>query len=186
MRTVLLGNVAQIISGQSPKSSNYNQQGNGLPLYQGKKDFGAMFTTEPKVWTTEVTKIAEKGDILISVRAPVGPVNIASQKMNIGRGLAAIRPSSGLDALYLFRFLQLAEPRIVRLGGGTTFQSINRKHIENIEIPYPNVEDQKKIAQKLEEVFKLINQAKEKTEQKLDDLGELKQSILKRALEGEL
>lgn len=183
MKTVKLGDVAQIISGQSPKSVNYNQNSQGLPLYQGKKDFGAIFTAKPTVWTTQTTKVAEKGDILISVRAPVGPVNFANQKINIGRGLAAIRPWEGLDSKFLFRFLQYSEPEIAKLGGGATFQSINRELLKNLFIPCPEISKQKEVVKKLDGDFEKIDRAIELTQKNLQSTQELFKSTLINLLE---
>jgi len=88
---VKLPEIANITMGQSPPGSTYNPNGAGLPFFQGKADFGQRFPTI-RVWCTELRKTANKGDVLISVRAPVGPTNIAEQKCIIGRGLAAITP----------------------------------------------------------------------------------------------
>ncbi len=87
----MLGDLADVIAGQSPEGSFYNSSGDGLAFYQGKKDFGDKFIGRPTTWTTRVTKVALEGDVLMSVRAPVGPVNFATEKACIGRGLAAIR-----------------------------------------------------------------------------------------------
>ena len=86
-----LKDCCQIIAGQSPESKYYNTNGEGLPFFQGKADFGALY---PKVrmYCSQSTKIAEKDDILLSVRAPVGPTNLSPGKVCIGRGLTAIRP----------------------------------------------------------------------------------------------
>ncbi len=89
--TKKLGEVCEVIAGQSPEGRFYNTQGNGLPFYQGKKEFTEKFIGSPTTWTTKITKVALKDDILMSVRAPVGPVNFATEKICIGRGLAAIR-----------------------------------------------------------------------------------------------
>ena len=93
--TKKLGEVAAIIMGQSPVFSTYNQSGIGLPFYQGKKDYGEINPT-PRVWCSAPVKIVESGDILISVRAPVGSLNIANEKSCIGRGLAGIRGNKNL------------------------------------------------------------------------------------------
>ena len=101
--TVPLGQVATVIAGQSPPGHSYNDTGEGVPFYQGKTEFGELFIDGPKKWTTEPRKFADEGDILMSVRAPVGPVNLAPQKLCIGRGLAAIRPlQNQLDKMYAF------------------------------------------------------------------------------------
>ena len=100
-----LGDVCEVIAGQSPEGKYYNNEGNGLPFYQGKKEFEDKYIGEPTTWTTKITKKAEKGDVLMSVRAPVGPVNFSTQQICIGRGLAAIRASKLVDREFLFNFL---------------------------------------------------------------------------------
>lgn len=102
MTRVSLGSVAVVVAGQSPEGRFYNTAGNGLPFYQGKKDFGDKFISPPSVWTSQTTKIANPNDILMSVRAPVGPVNIATQRCCIGRGLAAIRAGDLLNRNFLY------------------------------------------------------------------------------------
>lgn len=180
--TKRLGDIAEIISGQSPRSINYNKNGDGWPLYQGKRDFGSMFTADPEVWTTEKTKVVKRFDILISVRAPVGPVNLANCEMNIGRGLAAIRPWEDVDYLFLFYFLQSQEKNIAKLGSGSTFQSVNRSELQNQKIPIPPIETQQKIVEKLNAV-----QDYKKTLLKQKDLlKELFDSVLHKSINGEL
>lgn len=154
-----LGEVCDVTSGQSPRSAFYNRAGEGLPLYQGKKDFGATFTAEPTVWTTEATKIAEEGDILISVRAPVGPVNIARQKMNIGRGLASIRSKDETIVLqsYVFAIIKSIPEKFKALSSGSTFESINRAQIERVKIPLPPIEVQRQIVEELDGYQKKID-----------------------------
>ena len=99
---VKLGDIAEIIMGQSPPSSTYNQKGMGIPFYQGKKEFGEIYLKEPTVWCSEPKRIANPNDILISVRAPVGDVNITKNRCAIGRGLAIIRPKNNLSLFYIF------------------------------------------------------------------------------------
>src|SRR5256714_15402583 len=108
MRYEPLSTVAQINMGQSPPSSSYNLRGQGLPFYQGKADFGDLHPNV-RVFCTEPLKVADAGDILISVRAPVGPTNINLEKSCIGRGLAALRCQDGFDTKYLLCFLRFYE-----------------------------------------------------------------------------
>ena len=89
-----LKQVANINAGQSPKGASYNERGEGIAFFQGKTDFGDIFLNKPTKWTTEPTKFANAGDILMSVRAPVGVFNISNEKICIGRGLAAVQPTS--------------------------------------------------------------------------------------------
>jgi restriction endonuclease S subunit len=97
-----LEEIAEVIPGQSPDGKYYNDKGKGIPFYQGKTEFGEMYIGEPQTWTTQTTRIALKDDILMSVRAPVGPVNFATQKICIGRGLASIRPNKKLTSSTCF------------------------------------------------------------------------------------
>lgn len=174
---IKLGEVCDIIAGQSPEGRFYNNQKRGLPFYQGKKDFDKKFIGDPTVWTTKITKEAQKDDILMSVRAPVGPINFATQKSCIGRGLAAIRPGKNIDKDFLFYFLFLNEKEISG-NTGAVFSSINKGDIENIEIPLPPLLEQHRIVKILDEVFENIKKAKENTEKNLQNSKELFESYL--------
>jgi type I restriction enzyme M protein len=157
-----LGVVADVVAGQSPEGKFYNDNGEGTPFYQGKTEFGDIYINEPKKWTTQITKIANDGDILMSVRAPVGPVNITRSKICIGRGLASIRAKK-IQQTYLFTYLQMIESQIIG-NGGAVFDSISKKQIEEIEIPLPPLKIQKQIVEKLESERALIASAKKLTE----------------------
>jgi len=141
----LLADVAQVIMGQSPPSSTYNTVGKGLPFYQGKTDFGDMYPT-PRVYCTEPSRIAEAGDILISVRAPVGPANVSQERSCIGRGISAIRVGKKLDRDFLLYFLRFYEPELAKAGTGSTFTAIAREDLETIKLPLPPLTEQKRIA----------------------------------------
>lgn len=145
MNYELLADVAQVIMGQSPPSSTYNTVGEGLPFYQGKTDFGNMYPT-PRVYCTEPSRIAEAGDILISVRAPVGPTNVSQERSCIGRGISAIRVGKNLDRDFLLYFLRFYEPELAKAGTGSTFAAIAREDLETIKIPLPPLTEQKRIA----------------------------------------
>jgi type I restriction enzyme M protein len=157
---VQLGEVAEVVAGQSPPGESYNESGTGTPFYQGKTGFGEMFIGAPTTWTTEPQRFADGGDILISVRAPVGPVNLATQRMCIGRGLAAIRPAEGrLMSSYAFHFLRSQEKHI-KGDAGAVFASINRGDIEKLQIPLPPLEVQKEIVAEIEGYQKVIDGAR--------------------------
>lgn len=145
MKIVPLPEAATIIMGQSPPSTSYNVKREGLPFFQGKADFTDLYPTI-RMFCTEPNKIAEAGDILISVRAPVGPTNIAPVKCCIGRGLAAIRNSENLEKLYLLYFLRFYEPKLIENGTGSTFDAISRSDLEAIQLPLPPLDEQKRIA----------------------------------------
>jgi type I restriction enzyme M protein len=157
---VKLGDVAEVISGQSPEGQFYNQTGEGLPFYQGRTEFGAMYLGEPKTWTSHTTKIARKNDILMSVRAPVGPVNVCGfDEICIGRGLAAIRVNDKAVWQYVYILLKSMEDQITG-NGGAVFDSINRKQIEEIKIPLPPIEVQRQIVAEIENKQSAINEAR--------------------------
>ncbi len=147
---VKLGEVCKVVAGQSPDGSTYNDRGDGMPFHQGKTEFGDTFLGEAKSWTTAPTRITEPGDIVMSVRAPVGPVNIVRERICIGRGLAAIRAQTRrIDNMFLFHLLRGMEGEIVG-SHGAAFASINRSEIESIQFPLPPLEEQEKIVAELE------------------------------------
>lgn len=157
MNAAPLVDITEIVMGQSPPSSTYNTKGEGLPFFQGKTDFGDLYP-KLRIFCTEPTKIALPNDILISVRAPVGPTNIAQVKSGLGRGLAAIRCGNNLDCTYLLYFLRFYEPQLAQLGKGSTFEAVNRGDLERIVVPLPSLEDQRRIAQILESADQLRRQ----------------------------
>ncbi len=155
-----LGKIADVISGQSPRGEFYNDKGIGTPFYQGKTEFTEKFLGKPKTWTTETTRLAIKDDILMSVRAPVGPVNISTQDICIGRGLAAIRVKKELALNdYVFYILKDYEKSITG-NTGSTFSSINKKDIEEIKIPLPPLDVQQEIVEELDGYQNIIDGAR--------------------------
>ncbi|MCM8833237.1 MAG: restriction endonuclease subunit S [Candidatus Omnitrophica bacterium] len=177
-------NVAEVIMGQSPPSNTYNKDGRGLLFYQGKIDFGEIYLNPSRKWCSKPIKIALKGDILISVRAPVGPTNICTEKICIGRGLAAVRPKQELNNFYLLYWFRYKEPEII--GQGTTFGAIKRNYLERLEIPLPPISEQKKIVSYLNNLREKVDKLKRVQEEQLKELEELKKSILEKAFSGEL
>ncbi len=141
-----LGNqdVASVILGQSPPSSAYNETGEGLPFFQGKVDFGLIHPT-PRVWCNAGRKFATAGDILISVRAPVGDVNVARDHCAIGRGIAAIRPGPLSDPWFLYFALLYAKPVLERMATGSTFASVNSTTLNDLDIPFLDKSEQAEI-----------------------------------------
>lgn len=181
MKTVKLGDVCEVVAGQSPVGTSYNDKGEGLEFHQGKKLFGENELRTSNVHTTKPTKIAEPGDILMSVRAPVGPVNYTNRKICIGRGLAAIRAGNEVDKSYLFHFLRMNEANINGTQGAT-FASINKKDIESILLPLPDVEEQRRIVARLDAAFEKISAAEVLMRQNLDNVAALQKSILHKYL----
>jgi type I restriction enzyme S subunit len=173
-----IGDLCVVVAGQSPEGRFYNADGQGMPFYQGKKDFGEKFIGEPTSWTTQVTKIAREGDILMSVRAPVGPVNFAAGEVCIGRGLAAIRCRNGLDREFLFYQLLHLQTEIAGKEGAV-FASINKSAIESLPIVVAPLPDQQRIVGILDEAFAAIAAARANTEQNLRNAREVFESYLK-------
>lgn len=134
----VLSDIANITMGQSPTGASYNNVGNGAVFYQGRGEFGWRFPTR-RLFTTEPKRMAKAGDILMSVRAPVGDLNIAYEDCCIGRGLAGINCSYPSFCLYLMR--SLCKKLNAYNSEGTVFGSINSKDLKNIEIALPNVDD---------------------------------------------
>ena len=156
-----LGEVCEVVAGQSPEGRFYNTRGGGLPFYQGKKDFGPRYLEPPSKWTTRVTKVAERGDVLMSVRAPVGPVNIAPERICIGRGLAAIAPGPAIDRDFLYMQLQALEGKLAG-SEGAVFPSISKAQIEAIPLAVPPLGEQEQIVRILNEAISGLGRAKEK------------------------
>ena len=181
-----LGNVSHVIMGQSPPSSTYNTDGKGLPFFQGKAEFGKMYPVPKKWCTADVAKIAQPGDILISVRAPVGPVNLANQKSIIGRGLAALRPLRGQSNLYLFYYLRFIEKEWEKKATGTTFKAITVKILKEQEIPLAPLLEQRRIVAKIEELFSQLDAAEEGLQRIQRNLKHYRVAVLKAAVEGRL
>ena len=149
-----LDNIADISMGQSPLSQSYNIDKKGLPFYQGKTEFGDIYIKEPIIYCNSPIKIVEKNDILMSVRAPVGDVNIATQKSCIGRGLASIRAKK-VDYLYLFYLLKEQKIKIEKMGVGSTFKAINKNNISSLQIPIVEMSKQYRIKKYLTLIEKL-------------------------------
>ena len=143
--TVSLCDVAHITMGSSPDSEYYNENGEGLPFYQGKTEFGDMYIKPAVIFCTEPVREADVNDILMSVRAPVGAVNIAQEHCCIGRGLAAIRAKSEkMTPLFLYYALKIKEDNIAALGTGSTFKAINKDVVYSIQIPASTMDEQQK------------------------------------------
>ena len=156
---VSLGEIAEVISGQSPLGEYVNETHQGIPFHQGKTEFGQAWLRSAKKWVTKPTKIAKPNDILMSVRAPVGPVNLTDYELCIGRGLAAIRANERVLVDYVFHFLRSIEDRITGQSGAA-FAAISRKDVEAIKIPLPPLEVQREIVGEIEGYQRVIDGAR--------------------------
>lgn len=169
---VKLSDVCEVIAGQSPPSSSYNDNGIGLPFFQGKADFGQL-NPSIRMWCSEPKKVSLPNDILMSVRAPVGPTNINNVTACVGRGLSAIRCGDKIVLSFLLHFLRSNEQVIADKGTGSTFKAITQKELRALEIPLPPIEEQKKIA----EILDVADSLRQKDQQLVEHYDRLSQSL---------
>ena len=131
-----LSDIAEIIMGQSPSGDSYNENGNGMVFFQGRAEFGTRFPTI-RLYTTEPKRIAKENDVLMSVRAPVGDLNIAHEDCCIGRGLGALRAKTNHQSFLLYTLFALQPQLNVFNGEGTVFGSINRDALNRLPLVIP-------------------------------------------------
>lgn len=174
--TSQLGKEITLVMGQSPPSTTYNTKKKGLPFFQGKADFGIKYPIA-SVWCDAPQKIAERGSILFSVRAPVGEINVSKERSCIGRGLAAISTDK-LSTEYLFYLLDHKKPIFQKLAQGSTFEAINGSELKETEIAVPPLKEQQKIAEILTSVEEVI----ENTKSQIDKLEDLKKATMNELL----
>lgn len=169
MEYVMLKDVCAINMGQSPDSDSYNNNGEGVPFFQGNADFGERYPVVRK-WCSAPTKMAAPEDILISVRAPIGAMNYAKEECCIGRGLAALTPDrTKVSPEFLFWLLKEKNTELNSKGTGSTFKAIGKKVLEETMIPNIPIEKQLEYSEALEKVHAII-QMRKKEIQHLDDL----------------
>ncbi|WDL82648.1 restriction endonuclease subunit S [Aeromonas bestiarum] len=174
-----LSDIAIIIMGSSPKSEAYNEDGVGLPLLQGNADVKNR-KSAPRIFTSEITKECAIGDILLSVRAPVGTVAISEHKACIGRGIAAIKAKRKFDQDFIYQWLLWFEKRWCSLSQGSTFESINSDDIKQLIIRVPDFGEQVKIAA----VLSTADQEITALQQKLAALKQEKKALMQQLLTG--
>lgn len=166
-----LGEIAGVIMGQSPSSEAYNENYEGIPLIQGNADI-KLRKTAPRIYTTEITKTCEIGDIIMSVRAPVGSIGIADHNCCIGRGVCAIKAK--INNNYLYQVLLKKENKWSSISQGSTFESINKNDINGLKIVVPSLKEQEKIADFLTK----IDLSSQKEYDKLKELQQWKRGLL--------
>ena len=145
-----LGDVADVTMGQSPKSEYYNTEGNGTPFLQGNRTFGRRFPIFD-TWTTKVTKEAKAGDVIMSVRTPVGDLNVTPVDMCLGRGVCGIRIKIGKQD-FLYYLMEYSMPQLLNKETGTIFGSVNRIDINGLTVLIPDEETQDKIISVLKNI----------------------------------
>ena len=164
----------EIILGQSPSSKSYNKKNSGLPFLQGKAEFGMIYPN-PKIFTDAPLKIAEGNDLLLSVRAPVGNINLSPYKLCIGRGLAAIRFTKDNPKFYFYWFLK-NQKAIENLGVGSTFKAITGEQLKKIEIPVVELSEQTAIAN----ILSTVDEAIQKADEAITKTERIKQAMMQK------
>lgn len=168
--------------GQSPDSAFENKDGDGIPFLQGNAEFGEM---SPKniYWCTQPKKVCDKKDILLSVRAPIGEINIADRIYCIGRGLSAI---TAILQDQIYHLLHTCKSEFQSRGLGSTFTAINNREAGNIIFPLPPLPEQKAIAEYLDNETAKIDSLIGKIEKQIELLNEYKQSLITNAVTGKI
>ena len=174
-----LKDIADITMGQSPKGKSYNNKKDGKAFLQGRKTFGRMYPTID-TWTTEPKKIAKSGNVLMSVRAPVGDINIANDEICIGRGLCSINAKNGNNK-YLYYLLLNNKANIIRKSSGTVFDSINKEQLEETILNVHKDKEQSKIVS----VLNTIDEKIELNTQTNNNLYEIGKAIYQEYFENE-
>ena len=176
-----LSDIADITMGQSPSGDSYNEDGNGTVFYQGRAEFGTRFPTQ-RLSTTQPKRMAQENDVLMSVRAPVGDLNVARENCCIGRGLAAIRSKYNQQSFVLYTVFSLQPQLDMFNGEGTVFGSINRDSLNKMPITIP---DQDTIARFESLVAPMDAQIRINHEENMH-LASIRDSLLPRLMSGEL
>lgn len=160
MEKIRLDELCDINMGQSPDSNSYNQEKDGLPFFQGNADFGELYPTT-RMWCNKPLKVVEKDTLLISVRAPIGALNFATEKCCIGRGLAGIKPKEEVNLKYIFYCLKYKKVELNNKGTGSTFKAIAKTALGEIKIKALPKQEQDYHSEVLDKVSNIIAQRKE-------------------------
>lgn len=182
---VPLANVCDVIQGQSPPGDTYNGEGRGLPFFQGKAEFGEIYPTATK-WCSAPKKIAEPGDVLVSIRAPVGPTNLARERAAIGRGLAALRPYPGVPSKYLLYAMRASEDGLRRVATGTTFEAVRGARLRAHTIALAPLDQRDGIVSFVEAQLALIGAGEDALKRATDGVKQLQRAAIARALAAKL
>ena len=177
----VLSDVADITMGQSPKGDTYNEEGIGTVFFQGRGEFGFRFPTR-RLFTTDPKRMAQSNDVLMSVRAPVGDLNVAYEPCCIGRGLGAIRSKDNHQSFVLYTVFSLREKLDMFNGEGTVFGSINRNALNSMPIIIPPMDK----LDRFEEIVAPMDAAIRNNFEEICRLEAIRDSLLPRLMSGEL
>ena len=176
-----LKHIALAVAGQSPPSETVSDGINGVPFLQGNADFGSL-NPSPKQVCSSAPKRAKAGDILMSVRAPVGATNVADQTFGIGRGLCAIRTASACDQSFCYYLVMAMVPHLQRVASGSTYDGITVADVGNLSTPLPPCDEQRSIAAFLDSETARIDALVEKKERLIELLQEKRVALVTRAV----
>jgi len=176
-----LADIASVTMGQSPDGSSYNESGTGTVFYQGRTDFGSRFPTR-RLFTTQPKRMAIEGDILVSVRAPVGDLNVAAEPCCLGRGLAGIQSKSGNQSFILYTMFALKQQLDMFNGEGTVFGSINKNDMATLSVVIPTDE----VVQQFESIVKPMDETIRNNFDEICHLQAARDTLLPRLMSGEL
>ena len=177
----ILSDVAEITMGQSPKGDTYNENSVGTVFFQGRGEFGFRFPTR-RLFTTDPKRMAQSNDVLMSVRAPVGDLNVAYEPCCIGRGLGAIRSKDSHQSFVLYTAFSLREKLDMFNGEGTVFGSINRDALNSMPIIIPTKEEM----DRFEEIVAPMDAAIRNNYEEICRLEAIRDSLLPRLMSGQL
>ena len=176
-----LSDIAIVTMGQSPKGESYNEEGIGTIFFQGRAEFGFRFPTR-RLYTTEPKRMANANDVLMSVRAPVGDINVAYEDCCIGRGLGSIRSKDGHQSFILYTMLAIREQLEVFNGEGTVFGSINRDALNSLSINIPPIE----LVNQFESIVAPMDATIRNNYDEICNLQVLRDNLLPRLMSGEI
>jgi type I restriction enzyme S subunit len=180
-RVGTLSDIATITMGQSPTGSSYNEVGIGTVFYQGRAEFASRFPTR-RLFTTQPKRMADKSDILMSVRAPVGDLNVAYESCCLGRGLAGIQSNNGCQSFILYTMFALKQQLDMYNGEGTVFGSINKNDMANLSVLIPS----DVVIRQFEELINPIDATIEANYAENCNLQAERDTLLPRLMSGEL
>ncbi|MCA1702686.1 MAG: restriction endonuclease subunit S [Actinobacteria bacterium] len=175
--------VCEVILGQSPPGRAYNCDGRGLPFFQGKAEFGPLMPATRK-WTSEGNKRAREGDVLVSVRAPVGPTNLAPFECVIGRGLAALRPTDATRSRFVLYQMRATEELLASVATGSTFTAVAGDQIRRHPFLVPPTAEQDRIVAAIEEQFSRLDAAERSLQSARRRLHQLRARVIDAATDG--
>lgn len=176
-----LSQIANIIMGQSPSGESYNEESNGMIFFQGSTDFGWRYP-ENRVYTTAPTRFAKEDDILLSVRAPIGTMNLAMQNCCIGRGLAALNSKDDFNSFLIYQMSFFKKKFDYLNSVGTTFGSLTKDELHNLDLVYPS----RVILEKFEGIVSSFDAKIKSNSKQNQELSQLRDWLLPMLMNGQI